>query len=325
MVYPIEKMSKSSQDLAKSYLTSRGWGINIWSIPGVNGVGIMRGAIHVTTAYYDPAQDQIPNQLGADTSFESLPIVVENTGPLEVLEAPQYSHSYQSNTNTVQGGVKLASAKGEWGTCFGVLQGSDGKYAVTSSHVIGGSNKGQCKVNGQVVGSTKIDVRHCGGSSHLDAAACLLNSNVQSSPSVISLNRKQVTPLGFKKAAVGMDIITYGQNTKGSTQKVHSINYSTREDTGGNCSTSFSDLWLGSVRSKPGDSGSSMLSTDNFYVGILTSNQGNYSWNCSAWYVPQEMGLNIPGEGNSSNTNPQRQQAQRSRMSKAYLGQLTIA
>lgn len=309
-------MSKSAQDQAKSYLTGRGFGI--FDIPGVNGVGIMEGAIHVTTSYYHPAQDQIPSALGEDTSFEGLPIVVEETGPLEPLQGRQQGGG---GGNIVQGGVKLASSKGEWGTCFGVLEGSGGKYAVTSSHVIGGSNKGQCKVNGQVVGSTKIDVRHCGGSSHLDAAACLLNSGVSSSPAVISLNRKQVTPVGFKKPTVGMDIITYGQNTKGSTQKVHSINYSTREDTGGNCSTSFSDLWLGSVRSKPGDSGSSMLSTDNYYVGILTSNQGNYSWNCSAIYMTSEMGLNVPGGGSS----PQARQAQNRRTSKAYGGWLTVA
>ena len=203
----------------------------------------------------------------------------------------------------------LDVTQGEWGTCTGVFQGPSGKYAVVSSHVIGGRNAGQCKVNGQVVGSTKIDARHCNGKSYLDAAACLLNQGVQSSPAIISLNRKQVTPVGFKKPVVGMEIITYGQNTKGSTQKVHSINYSTREDTGGGCSTSYSDLWLGSVRSKAGDSGSSMLSNDNYYVGILTSSQGQYSWNCSLWHIEGEMNLHIPGAAEGT-ISPQRQQAQ---------------
>ena len=44
-MYPIHLMTKSSQDLAKSYLTGNGWGIpNIWTIPGVNGVGIGEGS-----------------------------------------------------------------------------------------------------------------------------------------------------------------------------------------------------------------------------------------------------------------------------------------
>jgi len=52
---------------------------------------------------------------------------------------------------------------------------------------------------------------------------------------------------------------------------------------------------LGSVRLKPGDSGSSMYTSDGYLVGVLTSNQGQYSWNCSAWHIPAEMGLNILG------------------------------
>lgn len=321
MVYPIEKMSKGAQDNAKNYLISTGYGLDIFSIPGVNGVGITEGALHVTTEYYHPLQDQIPTVLGSDTSYEGLPVKIEKTGPIEYLSSPQQRGG---GSNTVQGGVRISGASNEWGTCFGVLQGSGGKYALCSSHVIGGKNAGACKVNGQVIGTTKIDARHCGGKSFLDCAAALLNSNTASSFDVIQ-QRGKITPKGFKAPTVGQQIVTYGLNTKGSTQQIKTINYSTREDTGGNCSTSYSDLWLGSVRSKPGDSGASMLTPDGYYVGILTSNTGQYSWNCSAIHITSEMGLNVPGGSDQSQVSPRQQQAQRSRTRQAYQGWISIA
>jgi hypothetical protein len=100
------------------------------------------------------------------------------------------------------GGVKISGASNEWGTAFGVLDGPSGKYICCSSHVIGGKNAGQCKVNGRVIGQTKIDARHCNGKSYLDLAAALLNPNVQSSPSIIS-QHGQITLRDLKNLKLG--------------------------------------------------------------------------------------------------------------------------
>jgi hypothetical protein len=92
-------MSRSAQNLAKSYLQGIGYGlgINIWNIPGINGIGIMEGAILVTTSYYHPDQDQIPSALDESTSFEGLPIVIERTGPIEHLQGRNQGQQGSSN------------------------------------------------------------------------------------------------------------------------------------------------------------------------------------------------------------------------------------
>lgn len=55
--------------------------------PGVNGIGIIEDALlfyyyyYITTAFDDPAQDQIPDELTG--SFEGLPVIVLEVGEPE--------------------------------------------------------------------------------------------------------------------------------------------------------------------------------------------------------------------------------------------------
>jgi len=49
-----------------------------------------------------------------------------------------------------------------------------------------------------------------------------------------------------------MVIHSQGQNSGKVDQKA-AINYSLRNDTGGNCNVQFQDCWIGSVRSRPGE------------------------------------------------------------------------
>jgi hypothetical protein len=97
-------MSVSAQNQAKSYPQGVGWGrgfglegLNIWKIPGTNGVGINEGAILVTTEFYHPLQDRIPSALDESTSFEGLPIVIERTGPIEHLQGRNQGQQGSSN------------------------------------------------------------------------------------------------------------------------------------------------------------------------------------------------------------------------------------
>ena len=323
-MYPIHLMTKSSQDLAKSYLTGNGWGIpNIWTIPGVNGVGIGEGFILVTVDHRDPLQDQIPSALGSDTSFEGLPVVIKETGEFEPL---QQRGGSQGGGSLVQGGVKI-SVSGEYGTCTGVyVDSQQKKYACTSSHVFSKVGMGgNVSVGGQVVGKVAKDARKpCGKQNkvYLDIAAALLNQGVQSSFNIIGLGE----PKGFEKATVGMAIHSNGQNSGKVDQKVTAINYSLVNDTGGNCPVNFTDCWIGSVRSRPGESGSAFWNDKGNIVGICTTNNNQGSVNCSMWYLPQVLGLNVAGAiGGGQQQSPQRQQAQRTRTAKAYGGWLTVA
>jgi hypothetical protein len=164
------------------------------------------------------------------------------------------------------------------------------KWAVCSSHVFTqnrGMTGSMVKVNNQVVGTVMKDGRHCGGTSHLDAAGALLNQGVQTSPEVLGVG----TPVGFAAATVGMNITTNGIHSGKTTQKVKMINMNIMNDTGGNCSTMFQDGWVGSVNSQAGDSGSAMMSDDKMLIGILTTNIGQGSYNLSAKYMPMELGL----------------------------------
>jgi hypothetical protein len=109
----------------------RGFGVDVLSINGVNGIGIAEGAILVTTEFYHPDQDIIPDALGEDTSFEGLPIVVRNMGPIVTPELEGYAMTQRGQAGVVQSGAVI---KGRESGIFDVLVDAQGsKYAVCST------------------------------------------------------------------------------------------------------------------------------------------------------------------------------------------------
>jgi hypothetical protein len=97
------------------------------------------------------------------------------------------------------------------------------------------------------------------GSTYLDFAGAKVSQDVQTSANIIVLG----TPRGFEAPKVAMTIHSQGQNSGKVSQKVTTINYSFRNDTGGNCSVNFKDFWIG---------GAFWNDTSNL-VGISRENQ----------------------------------------------------
>jgi Trypsin len=282
---------RAAKDLLHAHLRQNyHMAYGIWGIPGVTGIGIDEHGLVVTTHNHaDYVGRFIPAVL------EGIEISVENLGRPERIPIPPfvdetggfYDMKRRGDGKTVQSGVIISGR--ESGSCFSALQDRQGKhYAVCSSHVL--DNSQNVRVFSNTVGHVTQDARHCNASTHVDAAAALLNQNVPVSGTMIGLN---VAPTGFAKAQVGMTIHTSGSNSGTTTQKITMINYDLQNDTGGNCSTHFQDCWVGSVRSKPGDSGSGMINDQHQLVGILTTNVSKGSMNCSAVYIQSEMGLNV--------------------------------
>lgn len=271
-------------------------GLDLFQVPGVTGLAISHGTLVVTTdgSVPDDYLNAVPSKVN-DTD-----VIIHNFGAVESLQTPKLSSIYDMGfaaNAQAAGGMRLTSSSGEFGTCFAVLvdtSNKDQKFAVTSAHVlhnsrsasIGGTTPFNSGTGNKVsLGSVSRDVRICNGTSYLDAAAAAVPNNVTASPDVVGIGR----PTGFSKPSVGMQITTNGLHSGKTTQKIVMINYDLRNDTGGNCETQFKNGWAGSVRSKPGDSGSSMFSDDRKFIGILTTNTSKGSYNLSAWYMQQPL------------------------------------
>lgn len=263
---------------------------HIWAIPGVSGVGIDKDGLVVGT---DGPAEYVGKFI--PSVIQGVEISVRHIGRPERVYVPPmldetggfFDMKRRGDGRTVQSGVIISGR--ESGSCFSVLQDNQGKhYAVCSSHVL--DNSQNVRVFSNTVGHVTQDARHCKQSTRVDAAAALLNQNVPVSAEMIGLN---VSPTGFAAAQVGMTIHTSGSNSGTTTQKITTINYDYSDDTGGNCETHFQDCWIGSVRSKPGDSGSGMINDQHQLVGILTTNVSKGSMNCNAIHIQQEMGLNV--------------------------------
>jgi hypothetical protein len=292
---PIHTAPDHIRELAKYELERTMWDryhMTLADIPFISGVGIGDSHIVVTTEDELPAiyREYIPNEVAR------IPVLVRNVGPC-VREEPaidEYGFYFQmrqrGTAGVAQGGAVIHGR--ESGSCFGVLVNAQGqRYAVCSSHVLGPPGRYQASIGGRNIGQVVKDLRHCNGSTHVDASAVQLNQGVQANPTMIGLN---AVCAGFVKPQVGQTVYTSGANSGNTTQKITTTNYSLRNDTGGNCSTNFQDVWIGSVRSKPGDSGSNMVvKQGNQYlsVGILTTNNQKGSVNCSSWYMQQEFGI----------------------------------
>lgn len=273
-------------------------GLDLFQIPGITGLAISHGVLVVTTdgTVPDDYLEAIP------TKVNGTDVITHNFGTIEKLQSPKvgtiYDFGYVAQDSAqAAGGMRLTASSGEFGTCFAVLVDTtdkNKKFAVTSAHVlhksssasIGGTTPFNSGVGNKVsLGSVSRDVRICNGTSYLDAAAAAVPNNVTASPDVVGIGR----PTGFSKPSVGMQITTNGLHSGKTTQKIVMINYDLRNDTGGNCETQFKNGWAGSVRSKPGDSGSSMFSDDRKLIGILTTNTSKGSYNLSAWYMQQPL------------------------------------
>jgi hypothetical protein len=266
--------------------------LGLADIPFITGIGIGDAHIVITV------EDEIPWNYREfiPTEVARIPVYVRNVGPA-FRESPgidgngfYYQMQQRGQAGVAQSGAVIHGR--ESGSLFDVLLDAQGqKYAVCSSHVLAPTGT-TASIGGRQIGKVVKDLRHCNGSSRVDAAAVLLSQGVNANPTMLGLN---VRCVGFVKPAVGMTISTSGSNSGTTTQKINTINYSFRNDTGGNCPTNFQDLWIGSVRSKPGDSGSNMVTKQQdgkyYSVGILTTNNGQGSVNCSSWYMQQEFGI----------------------------------
>lgn len=268
----------------------------LWGIPGVVGIGVDRDGLVIGT-------EGPPEYVGKfiPAVIQGVEISVRHIGKPERIRVPPIPEEYgffdmkrRGDGRTVQSGVIISGD--ESGSCFSVLQDSQGKhYAVCSSHVL--DNNQNVRVFGNKVGHVTHDAMTCRGSTRVDASAALLNQGVAVSAEMIGLN---VSPTGFAKAEVGMQIHTSGSNSGTTTQKITTINYDYSDSTRSGCQTHFQDCWIGSVRSKPGDSGSGMINDQHQLVGILTTNVSKGSMNCNAIHIQQEMGLNVLSQGRSS-------------------------
>lgn len=137
------------------------------------------------------------------------------------MEEEGWAMQQRGQAGVAQSGAIIKSR--ESGSCFDVLVD---KYAVCSSHFLAPIGN-IAPIGGKQIGKVVKDLRHCGRTSRVDAAAVLLNSGVQTNPKMLGLN---VTCIGFVKAAVGQQIHTSGSNSGTTTQKVTTINYSMKND-----------------------------------------------------------------------------------------------
>ena len=291
---PIHTASEEIKELAKYEVErtmQQRYRLGLADIPFITGIGIGDAHIVITTSDEIPwnYREFIPSEVAR------IPVYVRNMGPTfrEEPQVDDYGFYYQMQQRG-QPGVAQSGAVihgRESGSLFDVLLDQQGKkYAVCSSHVLAPTGT-TASVGQRNIGKVVKDARHCNGSSYIDAAAILLNQGVQTNATMIGLN---VKCSGFIQPKVGQTILTSGANSGSTTQRVTTINYDMRTDTGGSCPSNFKNLWIGSVRSKPGDSGSNMVTKQgNQYlsVGILTTNNEKGSVNASSWYFPQELGL----------------------------------
>jgi S1-C subfamily serine protease len=330
MAYRIHEMSKSAQDQAKSNLeaainrniSKRGFGFTFDELPYVIGTGVTEGALVVVVDRDDPNHENIydivPHQL--DESFSGLPVIVQVEGRPVPLQGPRGGGG--GGSGVIQGGMGIRGA--ESGTCFGILQDSQGaKYAVTSSHVL--QNSQRVTMGGCIIGKTTKDARPCGQKVYLDAAAALINQGIQVSSAIQSLG----TPKGFMKPTIGMPITQIGQTSGKFSFKVTTINFSMKNvntNAPGTkpCSVTFEDLWAGSTCGTNGDSGGPLISDQGYLIGICTfgsttkggKNDPNCkSYNPSVVHIPEIMGLNLLGTGaevGSTSLTPQQRKGQKS-------------
>ena len=284
-------------------------GHDVLNLPNVTGIGIGLDHVKVTISRGHPAHDVIPTEL-----TNGIPVILE--------EQPERSHHARGGgkgggrggggggscdaggalpaskvAGPLQGGMPLVCGD----TAFGILKGSrtGASFIVGAAHSFAYLQGGTVTYNGQTIGTFKQTALTCGSANnHLDASIASVAAGVQTTGTILGLG----APKGFAQPVVGTRAHMQGAYGGARTGTVTTINYSYKDDYGGegnlgkSCPVTHQDQFQVANKSGiDGDSGAAVWNDAGFVTGLHFDGDsaGNLGTNCKAIYMTPELGITV--------------------------------